>query len=385
MSSKRPRRFFVFSIMMSSLSPSIAFAAVSDIAMPPAYTIDAGTIGKVKVAGVLDGYAYAQTNAPFNQKTYSANMANGMLHIYSNDKFIGFSIWAGANTSNVLGAFNDKPNFTPHGTMKFGYLTINPNKHFQIGIGQIASPEGLECGFDYKNSNIVSTTLSNVQTGPQRGVQLQYSSGPYYAYMSWSDGYYTNRYNFLSWLFSYSFNKKDIINFYGGANLGHTGYLTNQTEGDIAENNSTMFGGWLTYNLHNLTITPEVQYQYAPKITKLGLPTSSSNITAALFADYELSKHYTVGSFVEYAKGFIGNNSFKNNPDMIANANYLGYGLDSSLYGLSVTPTYSNYGLFARLNLAYMNVSNISLGDGFGVTGMKNNQFSAIAEIGFVL
>jgi hypothetical protein len=146
-----------------------------------------------------------------------------------------------------------------------------------------------------------------------------------------------------------------------------------------------MFGGWLTYNLHDLTITPEVQYQYAPKSTNLGLPTSSSNITAVLFSDYKISRHYSVGSFIEYAKGFIGNNSFKNNPDMMANANYLGYGVNSSLYGLSVTPTYSNHGFFARLNLAYINVSNIQSGDGFGVSGMKNNQFSAIAEVGFVL
>lgn len=376
-------RLYTLPLIACVLFPLGSYGAVSDINVPAQINVNAGPLGVVGIGGALDGYSYAQDNAPDGEKMYGSNIANGMIHITDNSGFVGFNIWAGANHSNLLGSISKSPNYTPFGAMRIGYITLNLNKNLQLGVGQLTSPEGLESFRDYANSNIFRTTLWNVETGSQRGVQIQYKKGPFYAYLSWTDGYYTNRYNYIEYLLSYNISKKNNINFFGGANLGKTGYLTPQS-GNIAENNSTMFGAWLTYNIGRFTLTPEIQYQYTGKNLSINLPTSSSNITAVMLSDYKINKNYSIGSFIEYAKGFIGNNAFLNNPTLQNNADYLGYGLNSSLYGISLTPTYDKGNFFARVDLAYIHVSNLSNDSGFGKDGSKNGQFSAIAEAGIL-
>ena len=61
--------------------------------------------------------------------------------------------------------------------------------------------------------------LANVERGlmwaqeplVSRGVQANYTMGPFSASVSWNDGYYSNNYNWISGLASYALNKENTI------------------------------------------------------------------------------------------------------------------------------------------------------------------------------
>jgi hypothetical protein len=49
-----------------------------------------------------------------------------------------------------------------------------------------------------------------------------------------------------------------------------------------------------------------------------------------------------------------------------------------------VTPTFQYGGFFFRGDIAYVHASDFTKGDVFGPLGLKDNQFRAVGEIGFV-
>ena len=59
-----------------------------------------------------------------------------------------------------------------------------------------------------------------------RGVQVNYSSGPLSLSVYWNDGYYSDRFNWISGLASYAIDGSNTIALAGGANIGKTDYST---------------------------------------------------------------------------------------------------------------------------------------------------------------
>ena len=51
---------------------------------------------------------------------------------------------------------------------------------------------------------------------------------------------------------------------------------------------------------------------------------------------------------------------------------------------MTVTPTFQHAGFFVRGDLAFVHLSSMTPGDGFGSLGMNQNQTRAMAEVGFI-
>jgi len=145
--------------------------------------------------------------------------------------------------------------------------------------------------------------------------------------------------------------------------------------GNLLYNNSSLYGGWVTYTIGNFTVTPEVQYVYTSPIRKyapdVAITKESANFTSAIFADYGFgTSPYSLGAFVEYAS------------ETSAHADggagdFFGYGPETSLWGGAVTPTWQYKQLFARTDLAF---SHVNATDGAGVRA----QFAAVLEVGLL-
>ena len=60
------------------------------------------------------------------------------------------------------------------------------------------------------------------------------------------------------------------------------------------------------------------------------------------------------------------------------------YGPGSKGTSFTATPTFQKGGFFLRGDLAYVHVSDITPGLGFGQSGNLKSQFRAMAEFGFI-
>ena len=66
---------------------------------------------------------------------------------------------------------------------------------------------GAEYAFTFQNMNIERGLLWNQEPIISRGIQGNYSSGPLTVSLSLNDGLYSNNYNWISGLVSYTLNK----------------------------------------------------------------------------------------------------------------------------------------------------------------------------------
>jgi len=60
------------------------------------------------------------------------------------------------------------------------------------------------------------------------------------------------------------------------------------------------------------------------------------------------------------------------------------FGPGSNGTSITVTPTFQYGGFFFRTDLAYVHAGSVVPGDVFGSQGLSDNQFRAMAEMGFV-
>jgi hypothetical protein len=111
-----------------------------------------------------------------------------------------------------------------------------------------------------------------------------------------------------------------------------------------------MLGGWYSYTLGSLSLVPEVQYVYAKPDQLAGVPKFTSNLGAAVFADYSFgTSPYSIGAFVDYENS-IGDYDWFVGPR-------------SEAAGISVSPTWQYKYLFARADVG-------------GLYLLKNKEFS---------
>ena len=96
---------------------------------------------------------------------------------------------------------------------------------------------GAESTFTFQNMNIERGLLWNQENAVNRGIQVNQTFGKVTASLSWNDGYYSNRYSWLSGALTYASGPHSIV-FSGMGNLGQTAF---QTPATPVQNNSTMY------------------------------------------------------------------------------------------------------------------------------------------------
>ena len=77
-------------------------------------------------------------------------------------------------------------------------MKLVPGKNTNILIGILPTLIGAEYTFSFQNMNIERGLLWNQENAITRGVQINQTMGKFTASLSYNDGFYSNRYNWLS-------------------------------------------------------------------------------------------------------------------------------------------------------------------------------------------
>jgi Putative beta-barrel porin-2, OmpL-like. bbp2 len=336
-------------------------------------SFDGGPLGTIYVTGAISGLALYQTNhtqVPGDHETL-LDFTNGQVSIQKTDGPIQFYIQAGAYSLPSLGlpyvraTTNTNNTF---GAVPVAYLKIAPTDTFNVEAGKLPTLVGAEYTFTFENLNIERGLLWNEEPAISRGVQANYTVGPFSLSLALTDGAYTNRYNQLSGSAAYAFSSADTVTVVGSGDLGKSENFFQPVANEAVYNLiwAHTSGPW--------TVTSYAQYT---NVSPDGSPSTSTWGGAAL-ANYAFNANWSLGGRVEYIKQ---SNGYQ--PAL--------YGHDSSAWSFTVTPTYQYKLLFARADVSYVTASHLSLlssqsapGPGFGTSGTETGQFRVLFETGIL-
>jgi hypothetical protein len=377
---------------------------------PKPVEFDGGPLGMLEFSAAADGYFYVQSGTSDDpSKSIAGSKAAGaeinawMIQLKKPTGLVQFTIQLAEYQDINLGS--NKPSqvngdrYTT-GPLRAAFVTLAPTPDFKLSIGQVGSLEGYESSLPWNNPVAFRTVLNDPQNSNSRGIEADYAHGPFSGSIVFGDGYDTGVWNYLQYLMTIQIDAKNSINVYGGVPLGTTGPNTfaygeggasaggangNGGQGQLAAVNSTMVGGWYTWKIGDLSITPEVQGQWTQPLTKYAtvvsggisddIPKGTGNFAAALFATYKFGDSpYSIGGWGEYARSY--GSGPQDNWFVAPNA---------SLVGFAIAPGYQYKQLFARLNLGYVHLLNSGMPSaGFGDQGTGKNQGVATLEFALV-
>jgi hypothetical protein len=343
--------------------------------LPPA-TFDAGPLGKLSVNGIVTGFAQFQNNSVPGDDQAQATLSNGQIFIQKADGKYQYFIQAGVYTMPTLGApfvnaQNTVNNF--YGPVPVAFLKLPAGKTTSFEIGSLPTLMGAESTFTFQNFNIERGIIWGQENAINRGIQVNQALGKYFsASLSWNDGYYSDRYSFLSGSVTFTKGPHTLV-YDGMGNLGQTAYETAATP---IQNNGAMHAVIYTYSKGAWIISPYFQYGTYAENAKVGIAKSTSATGGALNVSYAFKSGFSIPARVEYltSSGSATDGS----------VNLLGFGAGSAGTTFTATPTFQKGGMYLRADLGYVNASNYTKGDVFGAAGTNTSQFRGVLEFGFI-
>jgi hypothetical protein len=301
-------------------------------------------------------------------------LSNGQIFIQKADTWFQFYLQAGAYTLPVLATPflpTDRTVSEFFGPVPVGYLKLVPFKNTSIEIGALPTLIGAEYTFTFENMNIERGLLWNQENAVNRGIQVNQTFGKFTASLSWNDGFYSNRYTWLSGSLAYT-SGPHTLSFIGGGNLGDTAYQTLATP---VQNNGSIYNVIYTYSKGSWIVQPYFQYTDVPTNPRAGIAQGASTRGGAILVSHSFGRGFSLAGRWEYI-GSTGNAAQQ--------AVNLVFGPGSSGTSVTVTPTLQRGGFFVRGDLSYVRAIDYTPGSGFGPTGMNRNQPRAMGEIGFI-
>jgi hypothetical protein len=343
--------------------------------LPPA-TFDAGPLGKLSVNGILTGFSQFQSNHVPGDETAQATLSNGQIFIQKADGKVQYFVQAGVYTMQALSvpfASAQTTNTNFYGPVPVAYLKLPVGKTTQFLVGSLPTLMGAESTFTYQNFNVERGIVWNQENAINRGIQVNQAIGKYLsASFSWNDGYYSNRYSWLSG--SVTFTKGHHILVYDG--MGNLSQTVFETAATPIQNNGYMHAVIYTYSKGPWIISPYFQYGNLPTNPTVGVLKATSATGGAINVSYAFKKGFSLPGRVEYLS------SSGNATD--GSVNMLGFGAGSAGTTFTATPTYQKGGMYVRGDLAWVHASNYTPGSVFGSTGTNDNQFRGVLEFGFI-
>ena len=354
-------------------TPAMAFPLVAN---PNPTNFDAGPFGKIYVTGVVSGLGLVQDNVVPGDRDSQVDLSNGQVFIQNTTGPVQFFLQAGVYSLPALG--------TPYiraesavgdffGPVPQAFVKFVPNSSFSIEAGKLPTLIGAEYTFTFENANIERGLLWNQEPAVSRGVQANYTTGPVAFSLSLNDGYYSNKYNWLSGSATYTINSSNTLEFAAAGNFGSTNVNTLATP--LAQDNSSIYNLIYTYTSGPVTLQPYLQYNHVPQNVSLGLMHEASTYGAALLANYNIAPHYNLAGRVEYIEstGNVANGA----PNLL-------YGPGSKAVSFTITPTYQYKIFFARAELSYVKAMDVTPGFAFGHTGVQTSQLRGLLEGGII-
>lgn len=355
--------------------PNPSMTAPLKTAAPP-HMFDAGPFGKLAITGILSGAGLTQGNWVPGDKSTHWDLSNGQIFLQKTTGWWQFYLQGGAYNTPVLGTpflstVDTVKNL--YGPLPVGYLKLVKG-NFSVEVGELPTLIGAEYTFSFENMNVERGLLWNQENAITRGVQVNESIGNFSASVSWNDGFYSNRYNWISGSLSYALNSYNTLAFVGGGNVGQTGYSTAATP--LLQNNGAIYNVIYTYRHENWMIQPYFQYTNVPANAKIRILQSGSTRGGALLLNYNFKHGLSLAVRPEY----ISSTGSPTNP---AALNLLGYGPGSGAFSFTVTPTYQKQGFFIRGDFSIVHATSSKAGDVFGPIGGNVNQPRGALEAGF--
>jgi hypothetical protein len=342
--------------------------------LPPA-TFNAGPLGTLSVNGIVTGYALFQNNAIPGDSGAQATLTNGEIFIQKADGPVQFFVQAGVYAFPTIGLpfTNAQNSVNLFGPVPVAFLKLPVGKTTTFEIGSLPTLMGAEGTFTYQNFNVERGIIWNQENVINRGIQINQTLGKYLsAAVSWNDGYYSDRYSWLSGSVTLTKGPNTLV-YDGMGNLGQTGYQNATTP---VQNNGYMHAVIYTYSKGSLIVSPYFQYGKVPTNLHVGVTKGTSATGGAFNISYAFKHGFALPLRVEYltSSGSVADGS----------QNLLGYGPGSAGTTFTATPTYQKGGMYVRGDVGFINASDATSGDEFGKTGTESNQFRGVLEFGFI-
>lgn len=351
-------------------------AMVGPIAASAPHMIDGGPFGQIAINGVFSGFGAWQSHPVAGDQGGIADISNGQVFVQKAAGKIQYYFQAGAynfpslgtplsTTANIVSGF--------YGPLPMAYIKLVPNNAFSFQAGKLPSMLGAEDTFSFQNIDIERGLLWNQENSITRAVQLNYAVKKLSASLSWGDGFYSNRWNWLTGSMSYAFSAANSVTFAAGGNFGNTNYSTSATP--AAQNNSTIYDLTYTHTAKKWMLQPYFQFTHVSEHPQIGIFRTTSTQGEAILGYYTLPHHMSLGGRFEFIS------STGNAAEGAAN---LLYGAGSNALSLTVTPTYQRGVFFARGDVSFVHAGSTTPGAVFGPHGTDNSQVRGLLEAGFL-
>lgn len=342
--------------------------------LPPA-TFNSGFFGKVAANGIVTGSGLWQGDAIPGDSAGQAALSNGQIFLQKADGPVQYYIQVGAYTMPAVGtAFlaTDKTVSDFFGPVPIAFIKIPIGESASFQIGSLPTVIGAEYTFTFENMNIERGLLWNQENAINRGIQLNKTLGKHIsASVSWNDGFYSNRYSWITGILSFT-NGAHSLAFAAGGNAGQTSYQTTATP---VQNNGSIYNVIYTFSKGPWIIQPYFQLSDVPTNANVGVVNGAKTMGGAILASRAFKRGFSLPARFEYmsSSGSPSDNSVN-----------LIYGPGSAALSGTITPTYQSGGFYIRGELSWVHASSYVPGDVFGSKGTNSDQPRAMAEIGFI-
>jgi len=331
--------------------------------------------GKLAVTGILSGIGWTEGNHIAGDSATHYDISNAQLFVQKTSGWWQFYLQGGAYNLPAIGV----PFLSTSDTIKNiygpfpqGYLKLVKG-NFNVEVGALPTLIGAEYTFSFQNMNVERGLLWNQENAVNRGIQLNETYKKLTASLSWNDGFYSNRYTWLTGSLTYAFNAANSLAFVGGGNAG--AYAKNTLATPVFLNNEQIYNLIYTYSKGSWVLQPYVQYTDVPTNAKIGIAQGAGTKGGAVLATYNFKRGFSLTARPEYIKstGAVSNGAIN-----------LLYGPGSGAFALTLTPTYRKDAFFLRGDFAIVHATNSTPGDVFGPAGLNVNQPRGVLEAGFM-
>ena len=331
--------------------------------------------GKLAVTGILSGIGWTEGNHVTGDDSSHWDVSNAQVFVQKTTGWWQFYLQGGAynlpaigvpylstadTVKNVYGPF-------PQGYAKF----VKGN--FNVEVGALPTLIGAEYTFSFQNMNIERGLLWGQENAVNRGIQLNWTHKKVTTAFSWNDGFYSNRYTWLTGSLSYAFNAANTITFVGGGNAG--AYAKSTLATPLALNNSQIYNLIYSYIKGPLVVQPYFQYTDVPTNLSIGILQGASTKGGAVLATYNFKRGFSLAVRPEY---------IKSSGNLASGSVNLLYGPGSGAFSFTVTPTYRKDAFFLRGDVAIVHAIDSTPGFTFGTSGTSVNQPRGVLEAGFM-
>ncbi len=355
-------------------APPAAPAMSGPLQLPPTIGFEAGPLGNLNIDGIFSAMGLWQRNHVSGDDSARGALSNGQVFFQKASGWWQFYVQAGAYNILSLGlpflptskAIDDL-----YGAVPVAYAKFVPAKNTSILVGELPTIMGAESTFDFQNMNIERGLLWNQENAVNRGIQVNQTLGKFSLWVSWNDGYYSNKYTWLSGSLGYTSGPHSLV-VSGMGNLSHT---PRQTLATPVQNNGSMYAVIYTYTKGPWVVQPYAQFSFVPTDREIGITRGASAQGGALLVSRTLKRGFSLAGRGEYiaSSGSVAQNTVN-----------LLYGPGSAGWSATLTPTFQHKRFFTRADLSFVRVSSFTPGAAFGPSGMNANQPRGVVEMGFM-